>query len=65
MNTPTTPLYYVVALAALAFEIYMLVDAIRNPIKNKVIWIIVIILGGFLGAVVYNFFGRNNVSGPN
>lgn len=51
----------IIGLAAFAFEIYMLIDAIRNPIKNKVVWILVIILVGFIGAVIYNFFGRNKL----
>ena len=52
----------IIGLAAFAFEIYMLIDAIRNPIKNKALWIIVIILVGFVGAVIYNFFGRDKLN---
>lgn len=65
MNSGSSTPFYLVALAAFAYEVYMLIDAIRNPIKNKALWIVVIILGGFVGAVVYNFVGRNKFEGPN
>lgn len=64
MNSGSSTLFYLVALAAFAYEVYMLVDAIRNPIKNKVLWIVVILLGGFIGAVVYNFVGRDKFVDP-
>ena len=51
-------------MAAFGFEIYMLIDAIRNPIKNKALWIIIIILFGFIGAVIYNFVGRDKFDSP-
>lgn len=53
----------IIILAAFGFEIYMLVDAIRRPIKNKALWILVIIFVGFLGAVLYTFLGRNKLDG--
>lgn len=46
-----------------AYWIWMLVDAIRVPdggYRNgdKLIWVLVIVLTGWLGAVIYQFVGR-------
>ena len=35
--------------------IAMLVHAIRNNIPDKVLWVIVLILGGTIGGIVYYF----------
>jgi glucan phosphoethanolaminetransferase (alkaline phosphatase superfamily) len=48
-------------LALVCFEIYMLVDAIRRPIRNKAVWIILILLVRFWGALLYCFIGRKKV----
>jgi hypothetical protein len=50
-------------LAAIGFWIWSLVDAIRVPDEsfragNKVVWVVVIAVTGFLGSVVYLFAGR-------
>ena len=57
------------SLAATAFWIWMLVDAItRCPSANnlKLIWILVIVLAHFIGAVIYFFVQRpkNPVQAP-
>jgi hypothetical protein len=51
----------VFALAALAFWIWSIVDAVRNPRLNdntRLIWILVIVLVGPLGSLIYLFAGR-------
>ena len=48
-------------LLSLAFWIWMLVDAAKNPglsQDERVIWIIVVALLHFLGALIYLVFGR-------
>jgi hypothetical protein len=48
-------------LLSLAFWIWMLVDAAQNrglSQDEKIIWIIVVALLHFLGALIYFFFGR-------
>jgi hypothetical protein len=50
-------------LAAIGFWIWSLVDAIRVPDEsfragNKVVWVVVIAVTGFLGSLVYLFAGR-------
>lgn len=48
-------------LLALAFWVWMLVDAAQNKgldQNQKVVWIIVIALLHFLGALIYLIFGR-------
>jgi hypothetical protein len=50
----------VLSLLALAFQIWMLIDAVQNPAlgDNTFIWILVIVLGGAIDAAVYYFVGR-------
>jgi hypothetical protein len=53
-----------IAVGAVAMWVYALVDVIRVPddsmfqAGNKTIWILVILLGWVLGAVVYLFVGH-------
>jgi hypothetical protein len=49
-------------LAAFAFWIWMLIDAIRNPALTegqKVAWVLVILFLHFLGALIYFLAGRS------
>ena len=44
------------ALVVLAFWIWMLVDAAERHFKNKtekIVWLLVIVFGGWLGALIY------------
>ena len=56
--------FFLFAIANIVLVIWALVDAIRVPddsmyrAGNKLIWILVILLGGFIGAIVYFFIGR-------
>lgn len=54
-----------IALGALftAFWIWMLIDAIQREYKNendRILWIVVIALTGFIGAVIYYFVVKKN-----
>lgn len=40
------------------FWLWMLIDCIKRPIENKVVWILVIVLVGLLGAILYFFIER-------
>ncbi len=57
-------LFFIFFIAALAFWIWALVDAIRVPddsmyqAGNKLIWVLVIALAQFIGAVIYVAIGR-------
>jgi hypothetical protein len=56
-----TAIFGLVALAALAFWVWMLIDAIsRTPSEGntKLIWILVIVLTGIIGALIYFFVQR-------
>ena len=58
-----------VALAAFAFWLWMLIDVITkcpSEENKKVIWILVVIFTGIIGAIVYYFVQRpkNLPSGP-
>jgi Phospholipase_D-nuclease N-terminal len=56
--------FFLFAIANIVLVIWALVDAVRVPddamyrAGNKLIWILVILLGGFIGAIVYFFVGR-------
>ena len=48
-------------LAASIFWLWMLIDAIRRDFADpimKVVWIVVVLFGHLLGAIVYYFAGR-------
>ena len=49
-------------LLALAFWIWMLVDAIQNPRlegSQRIVWVLVIVLIPCLGSIIYFFAGRS------
>ena len=45
----------IVLILAAIFWVIMLVHAIRNPIKSKAVWVLILLLTGIIGAVVYYF----------
>lgn len=57
-------IFGIIWLVGLVLVIWALVDAIRVPddsmyrAGNKVIWVIVILLLGFIGAIIYFLVGR-------
>lgn len=48
-------LFWVVGILFFIFWIMMLVHAVKNPIENKVLWLLLILLTGVIGAIVYYF----------
>jgi hypothetical protein len=48
-------LFIVIAILCFIFWIFMLVDAIKKPIQHKPLWIIILLLFGIIGAIVYYF----------
>jgi len=57
------PLFGLLALALFAFWIWMLIDAIQHtPSENntRLIWVLVIVFLGILGAAIYYFVQRPN-----
>ena len=55
------PVFFLFGLAVLAFWIWMLIDAItRIPSagNTKLIWILVVIFAGIIGALIYYFVQR-------
>lgn len=51
-----------VMLAALVFWIMMLSHAIRHPIPSKAVWILLLLLTGVIGAVVYYFAVKRKIN---
>ena len=53
--------FAIIGIAVLVFWIWALVDAIKNPRltdNERLIWIIVILLTSWLGALIYLIVGR-------
>ncbi|HRH21859.1 MAG TPA: PLDc N-terminal domain-containing protein [bacterium] len=48
------------AIFAIVFWVMMLVDAVKHQKENKEIWIIIICLTQFCGAVIYYFAAKRN-----
>ncbi len=51
-----------ISLAGLAFWVWMLVDCIQNTRldpNEKIMWVVVIALTHFIGALIYLLIGRN------
>lgn len=46
------------AILAIVFWVMMLVDAVKHQKENKEIWIIIICLSQFFGAVIYWLFAK-------
>jgi hypothetical protein len=61
--------FFVFFIANIVLVIWALVDAIRVPddtmyrAGNKLIWILVILLAGFVGAIIYFFVGKPTSGG--
>lgn len=52
---------FLFVIAVIGFQIWMLVDAARRQFpgdNDKLIWILVILLGSLVGGLVYYFVGR-------
>ncbi|MCX6749545.1 MAG: PLDc N-terminal domain-containing protein [Candidatus Pacearchaeota archaeon] len=50
-----------ISIAAFVFWIMMLIDSIKRKFKNdteKIVWVLVIILTGILGAIIYYFVAK-------
>jgi len=54
-------LFIVISILCLIFWIFMLVDAIKKPIQHKPLWIIILLLFGIIGAIVYYFAVKRSV----
>lgn len=56
-------LAFLIWLVVFAFWVWMIVDCARRNFKNgteKIIWIIVVVLAGWLGALIYFLTIRNS-----
>ena len=51
----------VISALAFVFWLLMLIDAIRRPINNKIIWILVLVFTGIVGALIYYFVVKRGV----
>ena len=59
----------VIALALIAFWVWMLVDCVQREFppqdqNSKIVWILVIVLAGWLGALIYFFVVKKGKPAP-
>ena len=47
--------FLIIALVLTAFWIWMLVDCIKREFKDKTMWVILIVILGWIGAIAYYF----------
>lgn len=53
----------IIGLVVFAVWVWSLIDVIRSDFRgenDKLIWILVVILGGILGSIIYFIVGRKN-----
>lgn len=48
-------LMVIIGLACTVFWVWMLVHAVTHPVENKPLWILILVLTGILGAIIYFF----------
>ncbi len=53
-----------VGIAATVFWIMMLVHAASKPIENKALWIVLMVITGIIGAIVYYFAVKRTFISP-
>jgi 4-amino-4-deoxy-L-arabinose transferase-like glycosyltransferase len=54
--------FFALGILGVIFWIFMLIDAVKKKYKNendKIIWILVIVLVGVLGAIIYYFVEKD------
>ena len=53
-------IFFVIIFAMIAVWVYAIVDIAKNDFEgdNKMIWLLIVILVGFLGAIIYFIVGR-------
>lgn len=53
-------IFFVFGIAALVFWIMMIVHAMKHDIKDKTMWLILMIFTGIIGALIYYFTVKRN-----
>lgn len=54
----------IIGLLATIFWLMMIIHAATKPIENKAMWIIVMILTGIIGAIIYYFIVKRKFQAP-
>jgi len=55
-------IFFIVIISAIIFTLWMLIDCIRREFKDRVLWILIILLVGLIGSIIYYFMiKRKNV----
>lgn len=48
-----------IAIAIFIFWLWMLIDCLKREFEDKLVWVLVLILTGFLGAILYYFLVKS------
>ncbi|WP_164103409.1 PLDc N-terminal domain-containing protein [Candidatus Laterigemmans baculatus] len=59
-------LWLILGILALVLWVWALVSAIQNPALDstmRIVWVLVFVFTGFIGAIIYLLIGRNSRSG--
>ena len=54
--------FFLIAIVAFAFWVWMLIDAVQRDFgegSEKIVWILVLVFTGIIGALIYFFAGRS------
>ena len=60
-------LWLLLGIAALVLWVWALISAIQNPALDstmKIVWVLVIVFTGIIGAIIYLLVGRNKSAAP-
>ncbi|MCC7357616.1 PLDc N-terminal domain-containing protein [Candidatus Uhrbacteria bacterium] len=53
-------LFFILMIAGTIFWILMIIHAASKPIENRPMWVVIIVLTGLLGAIIYYFVVKRN-----
>ena len=54
-----------IGISCAVFWVLMLVDCITRDFEGKLIWVVIILLGGFVGSLIYYFMIKSRSGHPN
>jgi phosphotransferase system glucose/maltose/N-acetylglucosamine-specific IIC component len=53
---------YLIGISLTIFSFWMFIDCILKPVKHKALWLIAMFFTAWVGAILYFFVGRNDLS---
>lgn len=56
---------FAITVCAIVFWIMMLVHLVTHDIENKLVWVIIVVFTGIVGAIIYYFVVKQNFHDKN